>query len=86
MWGAHTAGDYVGGHTAGDYVGGHTAGGLIILNTKATPTHHHPISISSSTLNSHCVIALALIIIGLSRDRMKLMKRKGRAGCESQYC
>ena len=52
---------------------------VIILNTKATPTRHHPISISSPTLNSHCVIALSLIIISLVRDRTKLTKRKGRA-------
>jgi len=51
---------------------------VIILNTKATPTHHHPISISSPTLNSHCVIALALIITSLFRDHTKLTKRKGR--------
>ena len=64
---------------------------VIILNTKATPNPHYPISISSPTLNSHCVIALALIITSLFRDRMKLTKRKGRAqwpgeGCESQHC
>jgi len=35
---------------------------IINLKTKATPTLLHPVSISSFTLNSICVIALTFII------------------------
>ena len=52
---------------------------LINLITKATPINLQPLSISSFTLNSHCIIAKTFNLSSHFRDHTYLVKRKGRA-------